>query len=75
MSPMSGVLLIAALWIPSWTRSPSPPWLPGGDLFQSLSLLGQGIVPPAIDPVAVAVAGAMALLGMALFARGRWNPR
>jgi hypothetical protein len=75
MSPLTATLLVGALWIPAWTGFFAAPWLPGSDLFQALSLLGQGIAPPVLGPGIVAGTAALVLLGVCACALGRWSSR
>ena len=75
MRPATAVLALLAAWIPAWLADRAPPWLPAADLWTALATAGEGRVPEAPDPRALAVLAALAALGVAIGAASlsRWR--
>ncbi|MEM7306693.1 MAG: hypothetical protein AAF682_08485 [Planctomycetota bacterium] len=63
-------LLALALWTPTLAWGAAGTWAPGGRLARDLTLLGDGIVPPAPQPAALAGAALALGAGLALAALG-----
>ena len=70
MRPALAALSVGALWLLPWALGAGSAVLPGGDLPAALGALGEGLVPAPARAEPVAVAAALALVGLALGARG-----
>jgi len=75
MSAPSAALAVLAAWIAAWLGDVTPLWLPGGDLWAALDVVGSGRVPAAPDPRSHAAALLLAAVGIGLGVLGtrRWR--
>jgi hypothetical protein len=70
MHAASATLFLLALMLPAWMATDPPSFVPGGDLFAALAIVGEGRVPPALDPRVLLTSAAAVAVGLAL---ARWS--
>lgn len=70
VSPPTAALALFAAWIPAFLADRPPAWMPAADLWSALEIAGAGRVPHAIAPGSIAVAIALAAIGLRIGAAG-----